>query len=163
MNLEKILNNNNRFIKWGKYRMRGRKAQLMLLASITISVSIVLMSLVAVSLSNIGIETFQKKQSHIFERYRNVRDIFLYACSSAVYNMSYLSDDDIYRVVNTTRDGISMMESRYGYNFYAEVRGIERNINVKPQNVYLDIHTRFSSGESWIDEDLVYHIWSGSY
>lgn len=163
MKIEKILNNNNRFIKWGEYRMRRQKAQLILLAAITIAVSIVAMSLIANNLMNVGIKTYKKEQASLFRRYNSIRSIFLRTISSAIGSMTYVSNDDIYRVVNTTRDKISLLESRYGYNFNVEVTGIEKNINTKPQTLYVDMRMSLSSGDSYIDEDMSYLLWSGNY
>lgn len=163
MKIEKSLNNNNVFIKWGEYRMRKQKAQLILLAAVTIAVSIVTMSLIANNLMNVGIETYKREQASLFERYRSVRSVFLSTISSAVANMAYIDDEDVYRIVNTTRDKISLLESRYGYNFNVEVIGIEKNINIKPQTLYVDMRVSLSSGDSYIYEDMSYLLWSGNY
>ena len=150
MKLEKGLNNNSSFILRGKYRMRKNNAQMILLAAIIISVTLLIMSTVASSLSKVGTATFRREKLSLYREYRAVRTIFRMRLYYSLLDIKEPSYKELAGIVHNISQKLSMIEERYGYEFNAELIDAEA---LSPRYVYITVKMSLQSGSESVNEE----------
>ena len=169
MKTKKNLNNNNYIyngllnIRSGKkevYKLikknhQGVSAQMVIIAGIIISVTIISMALAVSSLSDVGVKLPMERSTSILTEYRSIRSAFIEAMDYGCSQMGYETNTIVY-VFNETKRSISDLELRYGRYFDAELNtdGIEYYNSTSQPTVYIPVHLTLTSEKSSIDENI---------
>jgi hypothetical protein len=133
----------------------GDRAQMLLVAGIVMSVSIILASLIATNLSNVGLSLTMERSTSLLQEYRNVRYVFITilneTCNGYPSNIRY--------AFNYTRDALFDIETRHGNYFIAELQKIVffNESASKYANVY--VYLSLTHEDSHVDESFAIPVW----
>jgi len=135
-------------------------AQLLLLAGITISITIITLSTVAANLSTNATVPFDKT-SFIKTDYNNIRSEFGKALRDNLYNKLEYSESSVRRLIwkhfNYTKENfIFYIETIRGNSFNVELLEFRKDHN---EDIYgILIRLTMSNGEEFITEDIFYDL-----
>ena len=133
----------------------GERAQMLLVAGIVMSVSIILASIIATNLSNVGLSLTMERSTSLLQEYRNIRYVFITVlnetCNGYPSNIRY--------AFNYTRDALFDIETRHGNYFNAQFQKIKffNESEYKYANVY--VYLSLTHESSHVDESLAIPIW----
>jgi len=133
----------------------GDRAQMLLVAGIVMSVSIILASIIATNLSNVGLSLTMERSTSLLQEYRNIRYVFVTilneTCNGYPSNIRY--------AFNYTTDALFDIETRHGNYFTAELQKIEffNESAYRYANVY--VYLSLTHENSHVDESFAIPIW----
>jgi len=152
-NIRKILVSRPRCC--GLHVRGGDRAQMLLVAGIVMSVSIILASIIATNLSNVGLSLTMERSTSLLQEYRNIRYVFITVlnetCNGYPSNIRY--------AFNYTRDALFDIETRHGNYFNAQFQKIKffNESEYKYANVY--VYLSLTHESSHVDESLAIPVW----
>ncbi len=128
--------------------VRSEKGQMFIMAAIFIAVSVIVLSVISVNLSNKDVYLPMEKSTSLVDEYRNVRSSFGDMLVSNIGNTS--NSDLLYSVFERIVDVFSSLEISYGNYFDADIVSVEENS--------LTVDLILSNGGTSISEEIVYQI-----
>lgn len=135
-------------------------AQMVLVASIIISVTLITMSVVYASLSKTGTEISFSRSESLYPEYRSLRTSFLYLLSSGCSRFEQMpTATEVGYVFNSTYQQLSNVELRYGRYLEAELLSVDRYNSTSTPSVYVTFDFSLSSGERTISERITFYVW----
>lgn len=140
---------------------KSDKAQMILLASVLIAVTILAMSVAATYLSNVGTTIPVEKEISLFKEYEDVRGDFMALFVSSCMDFSHPpTREEVEYVFNVVTNKISVIEHRYGRSVETKLIGIAYYNTTSPPSVYATFDFRLISPRGIIEEDgITYPVW----
>jgi len=129
-------------------------AQMLIVASITISVLIVVLGVVTATLSNISVNLPRERSYAIYSDYIDFREKFGTALNQRMNSIPVESIKDEF---NNIRFEFTNIANRYGYFFNAEYIGL--NYDYYEDLDSLKVILTFRSDSSGITEEVEYDVW----
>ncbi len=127
---------------------RGEKGEMILILAITIAISVMVLSVVAVNLSNIQIKLPSERSTSLVPEYKDVRESF---GDMLEYSIGNSTDQNyINRVFDSTKNTFSNIEIKYGNYFNAELKDIDG------ENLVVDL--LLGNTDTVISEEVKYKI-----
>jgi len=131
-------------------------AQMLLAAGIVIAVSVIIVSVLSVRLSEVGVELYSGKGFSILEEFRNVRDKFGLALSDRIPEGT--SPNEIYTIFNETKNAFYTAETRYGFYFDCVLNNI---VFVDENVVGVNVTLTLMHQDAKMVEDIIYPVAGG--
>ena len=133
----------------------NNKAQMLIVASITISVLIIVLGVVTATLSNVSVNLPREKSYAIFTDYVDIRKKF----GNALYQRLHYTDNEL-RIENEfdriNLDFINIV-NKYGNFFNAEYVKINYDFYDNPDT--LEVELTYRSDTSSVKETVEYNVW----
>ena len=152
-NIRKILVSRPRCC--GLHVRGGDRAQMLLVAGIVMSVSIILVSIIATNLSNVGLSLTMERSASLLQEYRNLRYVF-----SVVFNNScggYYSN--LLYAFNYTKNALFDIEARHGNYFDASINKMVFYNDSTPRYVDVYVHLSLTHESSHVEEMVKIPVW----
>jgi len=139
----------------GLHTRGGDRAQMLLVAGIVMSVSIILASLIATNLSNVGFSLTMERSTSLLQEYRNIRYVF-----SVVLNNScdgYYSN--LLYAFNYTKNALFDIEVRHGNYFDASINKMVFHNDSTPKYVDVYVYLSLTHESSHVEEIVRMPVW----
>ena len=136
-------------------RLFDNNAQILIVASITISVLIVVLGVVTANLSNVSVNLPREKSYAIYSDYIDIRQKFGTALYQNLYSM--YNESQIINEFDHISYEFSNIANMYGNFFNAEC--IKINYDYHGRLDTLEVKLTYRSDSSSISEEVEYNVW----